>query len=39
MTKIGVRWLEGLVEADNRLVDLGADAADEPITEWRHLAE
>ncbi len=34
-----MRWLDGLVETNDLLVELGADAANESIAEWRHLAE
>jgi hypothetical protein len=38
-TKVRVRRVDSLVEADDLLVELCADAANEPIAERRHFAQ
>lgn len=37
--EIGVLWVDQLVEADDFLVELGADATDEQISKRRHASK
>lgn len=37
-SEIRMRWLNGVVETNDLLVKLGADAADEPVAKGRHPA-
>ena len=37
--KVRMRWLDHVVKADDYMLKLRADTANEPVHEWRHLAE